>query len=417
MSRKVKATLLILVVILASAAVGWYLLFNGQEAGDERTATSTTQQENPFGRFDGSVDFEEVPGSGSGGAGTSSPDREPGTPPPLRQITSQPVAGYVIFPALSTIATDNVQGDAIRYVERSTGHIYETYTNSLRTRRLTNQTIPGVQEAIFSPNGRYVVMRYLADDNESIRTYRASIRQINSTTSESIATLQGDFLPEGIDQIAFSPDNQQIFYLTSNQSGARGFLIDADGSDQALVWQSPIREWLVGWKKTESVTLTTKPADNVAGYSYELNLTSGELTKLTEGESLLVRRTGNNQYLKYQNDDTPVLEMINNGATELIPFAEHPNKCEISGENVVYCAINPRNDRISEVVKGNVVGDFNISLFDPEERRTSVVLRISDENRISQEAYLNNLSITPSAQHLAFFDKTTNLFYVLNLAE
>ncbi|MSR73423.1 hypothetical protein EXS61_02395, partial [Candidatus Parcubacteria bacterium] len=78
-------------------------------------------------------------------------------PPRLRQIYSLPVSGSEIF----TVASSTF----VRFLEKSTGNVYESKTDKNTVERISNTTIPKVTEAVFVKKDA-VLLRYLKDDSD-----------------------------------------------------------------------------------------------------------------------------------------------------------------------------------------------------------------------------------------------------------
>ena len=50
---------------------------------------------------------------------------------------------------------------ALRYVDKATGNIYQTFTDQINERKFSNMEIEGIYEAYFGNNGNTVISRYL----------------------------------------------------------------------------------------------------------------------------------------------------------------------------------------------------------------------------------------------------------------
>ena len=63
----------------------------------------------------------------------------------------------------------------IRYVEKATGNIYQTFADTIDERKFTTTIIPTVYDAYFGDNGNSVVMRYLKEDGNTIETFAGTM--------------------------------------------------------------------------------------------------------------------------------------------------------------------------------------------------------------------------------------------------
>ncbi len=84
-----------------------------------------------------------------------------GNVPRLRKISTTPVAGAEVFSRRNGSSTESI----IRFVDRATGNIYETSTSSLAVIRVTNTTIPKINEAYFNSDGNSVLLQF-ANESE-----------------------------------------------------------------------------------------------------------------------------------------------------------------------------------------------------------------------------------------------------------
>ena len=209
MTKKTALTILILFIVAAILFVGLFLFFQKQ-----------TQQENPvfnaarnfFGGFF-PTDNNGGDSNSNNNGGDSNSNQDPNLViPKLRQISTFPVAGGVMFERTSTTSSLLIQEGTgaeqnqkitevvYRFVERATGHIYETTSRDLSQKRITNTTIPKIYKAFFSKDGESLALNYLNSD--AIETFLGKINYPKISTStevalgqEDFATITGTFLP------------------------------------------------------------------------------------------------------------------------------------------------------------------------------------------------------------------------------
>ena len=225
------------------------------DGSPEEAATERRGNIFPFfgglGDGDGDTTVGESGLSGDREEGSSFP--EGGALPRFRKLWSEPVAGAAF--------AENASGSTtVHFVERATGHVYEASPTSTRTVRLTNTTIPKVQEARFVSPDR-ILVRYLRDD-DTIETFAGTIlpppEPIGTSTEEAVGELSGQFLPVNI--LGVASVGNSLFYLTSSGSGVRGIVSGFDGSGAREVFSSPVRDWIVESVSGSTVALTTKAA-------------------------------------------------------------------------------------------------------------------------------------------------------------
>ncbi len=194
---------------------------------------------------------------------------EPKTPPKFRQIFSSPVAGAEAF----TVGSSTV----IRFVEKSTGNIFEAKTEIDTINRISNTTIPKITEVSFVQSGS-VLMRYLRDDTDMIETILGNLSTSTNATSttSSLNEVESTYLTPNIKDVAMSPKKDKIFYTTQSESGMIGTISNPDGTKGVSVFNSPIREWNTSWPKIDTITLTTKADSEALGYMYTINTVTGK---------------------------------------------------------------------------------------------------------------------------------------------
>jgi hypothetical protein len=186
--------------------------------------------------------------------------------PKLRKISATPVAGSSIF--YRKVGTTTVA--FIRYVDRGTGHIYETATSTLVTNKITNTTIPKVVNAKFSADGNSIVLQY-TNESDEIQTFVGK-------TSADTTDLNGTFITSNASGLTSSPSKNRFFYFLPNQTTRGSIATISDFTPKAsVIFNSPLRGWEVDWPSEDILVLTNKPtsvAQSVA-YSYNTRTKSG----------------------------------------------------------------------------------------------------------------------------------------------
>ena len=189
---------------------------------------------------------------------------EPGGPVPrLRKVTDAPVAG-------ATFATGITGLPSVRYVERETGHMYETPLDAVTVIRLTNTTVPAVRDARFL-NASTTLMRFLSETG-TIENFLGSV-----TTTSTDATLQGTFL-EPFARTTFS--GSALIGILETPDGSALKSVSLDGITARSVFSSPIGSW-VPHAAGGKVFVSSAPSGRAAGALYEV--ANGKLERLMGG--------------------------------------------------------------------------------------------------------------------------------------
>src|SRR3989344_4700588 len=188
--------LLIIILILAVTVVFGFLYFRPQTtpSGDSDQGINFISRFNPFSNNKTIIPKTESPVVDI--SGTLPPPAEEIPIVKLKRISSMPVAGFGLFikERLKEITPPPPppQGEgqeikfsptkkptppptefitAVRYVERATGNIYQTFLDKIEERKFSTTVIPKVHEAYFGNKGKSVIMRYLKIDDRTIETF------------------------------------------------------------------------------------------------------------------------------------------------------------------------------------------------------------------------------------------------------
>jgi hypothetical protein len=316
-------------ILLCVGMVIWFFFFQGNvEQNNTPTKSDTSSSIFPFGEGNIVKTKPQKPKTSDISEVNKTPDQE--YLPILRKIWDKPVAGGVIF--------DDGKSTKIRFVERSTGHIYETEKYLPKTTRLSNTTIPRVGEALWQNDGSKVLLRYLRDDNETIRTFSGIV----PTTTNS--TIDGVFLADNIQSPALFKD--KIAYITTSVDGATVITANMDGTKKTAIFTSPSNEWEISWTNPNSLALWSSPSIVSPGALYSLNTTKGTYNrvasevyggegKLNKNGSLMLITGSKNSGL-----GTAVFD-VKSGDKKVLDIGTVVDKCTWSpiATSTVYCAV------------------------------------------------------------------------------
>lgn len=365
------------------AVLGWYFFVRTDKASDTNTETTGSIYSDlfPFGK----KPAETETGKSGGDLVTTPNDQQNQTIdlggvrsseevlPRLRQISTVPTAGAVTFNVGSTTI--------IRYIERATGHINETKSDSLTVKKISNTTIPKIHEALWSGDGSKLLIRYVKDDSSTIRTFYAKI----ATTSRPEQAIEGIFLSDDIREISVS--GSKIFYMTETGSGSQGILANFDGSAKTSVFNSSFSDWRSYLSSLTGAIIFPRPSGIAQGSAYILNTASGSYSKIA-GDLLGLVALGN-----ADNSRVLLSATVNRSLTTLV-FDSKTNKNEsvsiqtivdkcawsTKNKNTVFCAVPrslPNGIYPDDWYKGKVSFDDSLwkidvasgeteNLFDPE---------------------------------------------------
>lgn len=338
-----KVFIVLFVILLAGGSLlAWYAYLQRNTKTPGGSPVSGLLDFFPFGRGGETTTTGGGAEDGEGTEGVEGGEEAPLNR--LRLVAASPVAG-------ATTREDSATKETlIRYVDRATGHIFETSALRAATRRVTNTTIPRLQEALFVENGEGVLLRYLKDDTETIVTFYGKVTPRTLTegsVSEIEAELKGFFLPENIRHLAVSPDTKKIFFLTERSRGATGSVANPDGTRKTDIFSSPATEWIVSWPEQKKLLMSTKPAFDVFGYAYLLDADSGALGSIVRklpALTVLAHPSLQSVLLSQGGQETATalkLLTVPTGIISELRVETLPEKCVWSSANkdVLYCAV------------------------------------------------------------------------------
>lgn len=288
--------------------------------------------------------------------------------PQLRQVSAGPVAG-------ATFTDDN----GIRFIEKETGHIFETQRDSLAVVRLSNTTIPGIYESL-----------WVRDDAFVLRSLNA-----NETIDNILGTLEGTSTKQRIQaiplneftRIAQTPDGKSALAVTEVASGSRIELVDlTKKATPRLLISSSIKSWVPKTGGTK-LFLQTAASEAAVGFLYEIE---GQTLTRVAGEQAgflaVVSPTG--RYVLYSSTLGGSIRLSlldrNNETTYDVPVATLATKCSWfeNNEPLLFCGA-PRNDTNASLdawLMGASSYEDTAWVIDPVEGIAAFVLDLIDGN-------------------------------------
>lgn len=233
---------------------------------------------------------------------------------------------------------------SLRYVDRITGNIYQTFVDKIDERKFSGTVIPKVYEAFFGNNGQSVVMRYLKTDEKTIETFTGSLPEehLGGDVSET-NEVKGSLLPDDIKGVSVSPNTENMLYLfNSGDNTTVGTILNFSTEKKTQVFDSSFSEWLPEWPNSSMLTLTTKPSAVVPGHMYilDLNSSSKNLNRVLSGINGLTTLTSPNGKLVLYGNNSLSLSIFNTETKTIgsVGLRTLPEKC-VWGKmsDVLYC--------------------------------------------------------------------------------
>ncbi len=408
MSKKIIITISIILIILLLGLVGYYFLVKDTNGTEDGGRVSVFRNFFPFGGNEPAP--IETGGNENEVIEQNPPEEIANFTAKLRQISLTPVSGAGLL--------DVKAGTVLRYIEKATGHIYEVELFSPKQGRISNTTIPTVMDAIWGNKNNSLITRYLKEDNQTVDTYSLTVKEVSTTTEN---TISGIIFPDNISDV--SVFDTSVFYLVSGSVSSNGFVVNFTGGNKKLIWNSPIKELNSQFVNAKTVALTTKPHQNFPGFLYFVDTGTGQVKKILgdiAGLSTLVNPLATKVlYLDQGNSQMYAFDIKNKTIVNLIP-GTFPEKCVWSKKNVemIYCAVSKQSidgGSLTNWYLGFNYSSDDIWSFDIKNNISQIVLDLGAASASSIDVIKPILS--ENEQYLVFINKIDNTLWSLDLTK
>ena len=350
--------------------------------------------------------------------------------PRLRQLSKVPTAGAISFERLTGTSETFITEDGVeestnnsitifRYIERATGHLYETRENTLTQTRLSNTTIPKVYQAEFAPNGNSALLRLIDEtDNETVKTISASVIAKSTTTEESFRlvadgyALEGPFLSPNIESAEISQFGISYLVPNSNRGSA---LITADYNDlsKELLYDAPLLSWNLQEINESKIALTTKADSRLSGFLYTVNKDTKVVTKkLGDILGLTTLVSPNEKWIVYSQSSGNSIDTyaLNQETNDVITLGINTlsEKCAFSNtnEDVLFCGAANQPERVPypESWYQGIVS-FNDNLWRVHLDTNEYDQILGDREDAEQSFDITRIVVSPNDDHVMFINK------------
>lgn len=328
----------------------------------------------------------------------------------LRVLSEEPVSGAVAL----LEETGPASTETVRYSERETTHIFDISLRDLATKRVSNTTIPRIYESLWAGDGSGLVLRYLDDDNETIKTYYAALveRENELREGETPYTLEGSFLRDNIVQFVLSPGKTRALWQTKTLQESSFVTSNLDGTGVQTVFTTPFSEWIPQWFSNSTVSLTTKASAYANGFSYTLPASGATRPSRVVGEisGLTTLTSPSGRYILYsqgteRNLSTFMYDLETEEVTQLT-VSTLPEKCAWSLEEVAYCGVPKTHPQVAYPdtwYQGRLLFTDSIFSIDPASGRARMLY--SPEERDGETIDVYRPFVSESGNYLVFNNK------------
>lgn len=395
-----------IIVVLVFAVGLYFLIF----AGDAELTVS----DDPFGDIGSSL----VDGEGllemDAGAGEE-------VAPNLVRVTDRPVAkGVIAIPRVATttitvetasgtpaLAETTVTDTEVRFIDRASGNIYRYTAHARSLTRLSNKTLPGVQEASWLPDGSVAYARFVGE-GEQVATY------VLPDNGEG-----GFFLEQGLAS-AEATAGGSLFKMLSGSTGSVGSISTSDDTGARTIFTSLLSS-LVVHPTRGNYFGHTKASAFLDGYGFQITTASGAFTRILgpfRGLSVLPSPDGTRLLYSYVDRGTLRLSVydVATRSSVALPVATLTEKCYWSPDSLsTYCGVPMAlpNGLPDFWYQGAISFSDRLWKINMQDRLATLIVDPNAVAEVSIDAVA--LHTDPTEDVLLFTDKHTGLLWAYDM--
>lgn len=343
MSKRITIIAGLSIILLLLGIWGYVLIYGTPEQAEEVFATFGFSREDDPSTSDTSAsipsdtldDLSSTEGIGEEVDATT-------TRPALRQVTTEPVAGFTMIGG----DTDTTTFDTILYAEAGTGHIHRHDITTDMRERVSNFTIAQARAAYFTSDGVYAVILSGYGNEQLLHTF--ALDDSNGTSTDpNITRINAQNFAVG--------EDTTLLYTVTQGFTTTAFAYDFQTGEDRQLFTTPLTQIKVAWGETADAThyFYPRPAAGlesrvfavedgvirrtpIAGYDLNLIYQNGVLAYSFSTEANPPTNTG-----RLLPTERPSYASFTNELNErsLLNLTLSDDLCTISTNNVVVCAL------------------------------------------------------------------------------
>jgi hypothetical protein len=328
-----RRTLIIVSIAIVLLGLGIYFYFVSRSPGIVVAPTGNTTLPTVPGTTQTTTTTSTTNSETSGTSTSTIPNTPKVVSSQLVQITTGPVVpgeALVDLPAVNASSSPDV---LVNYIERESGNVFSYQVGTAVLTRISNKTIPGIEQALWLPNAATAFVRYLSgDDFSTINTYALPVS----------ASSTGFFLSQNLADIAVS--STSVLTLASGVNGSSASLVHTDGTGSSQVFSTPLSGLHVSFAGKNQYLAFTKPSATLLGDAFLVNK-AGDFSRIAgplNGLVALASPSGKWVLVSYVLSGSMQMSLINTttGETLPLPIATIADKCIwTTDESALYCGV------------------------------------------------------------------------------
>ncbi len=345
--------------------------------------------------------------------------------PKLRQLSKNPTSSIYFWQK-----KENKEFN-IRFLEITTGHVFQTETDNTNITRVSNTTIPRIKESFWVSEDEFFI-RYLNSFGD-IKTFYSVLKNkipqsplsnkenVNNNSKDDYKKTEGIFFPDNIKEIVFNKNEKEIFYLLENNEDensnkTKGYITNINSTERTEIFNSELKYWNMNSFFDENILFSQKSSYKNYTPLFNLNKNTGVFEKIFEAKKSLnhlASKDFSKILITYKEDFGNnfvfgILDLETNNFLEIDSFPTIIEKCVWSDLGNIFCA-GPRGgfsekDPDSWYKGFSIFEDF-IYKINPENRNVEIIFNSQNEEYRSFD--IINLGISADEKYLYFINKKT----------
>lgn len=308
------------------------------------------------------------------------------------------------FPVVSP--TLNKEGDKLLFYKKDGGGLFTSDFSGQAQEKISNLTILGLTQALWSPTKDRAAVFYL--DQDILKSFL------------HIGTSSVAILPQDVKSFSWSPDGKSLSYAIIKDGKLNLITADSSGKNQKTTYSTPLLDAQTAWVSADKIAFQTAPSGLATGYIFTLSRSNDAFNKITgpfygltslwstDGGKLIISLTNN------QGGDLKTAVGDSSGKLGLqLGIKTLPEKCAWASVNELYCAVPQtilaENIWPDDYLQGKINTQDFIFYLNPDKKEQRQILGAE------QNFDINNLLVSKNKDYLFFIDRNTGSLWALKL--